>query len=56
MEMSKRIQKDHKKSMASQKKNEIVLEKQQKAIHNLIKWDEYRIRRESAINMFIQAK
>lgn len=54
--MSKRIQKDHKKSMASQKKNELQLEKHQKAIHNLIKWDEYRTRRDSVINMFIQAK
>lgn len=41
---------------ANQKKNENMAEKHIKAIQNLSKWDEYRIRKETLVNMLYEAK
>ena len=56
VEVSRRMKQDHKQSMASQKKSELVHEKHLKNIHNLIKWDEYRIRKDALMEMFYKAK
>ena len=55
-EVIKSIKRDRNQTLAAQKKQDLTKEKLDKNAYNLIKWDEFRIRKETILNMHYEAK
>ena len=53
---SRRLKQESKQSMAIHKKNELLHQKHAKAIHNLVRWDEYRERKEFLTTLYVKAQ